>query len=118
MSKRHKRGRYPDHFKKKIVAETFVKGASVAGVARRNDLNANMVFGWRKDARYIAKDVPPVFLPVEVGAADLAVLEPPSTQPTSSLITVDIELSGGHRLLFKNGIAPEALLTIVRGLAQ
>ena len=49
MVKRHGRGRYPDYFKKKVVAETFVKGASVAGVARRHDLNANMVFGWRKD---------------------------------------------------------------------
>ena len=31
-----------------IVEETLVPGASVARVARRNDVNANQVFYWRK----------------------------------------------------------------------
>jgi transposase len=31
-----------------IVRETFDPGATVSGVARRHQVNANQVFGWRK----------------------------------------------------------------------
>jgi transposase len=31
-----------------IVRETFEPGATVSGVARRHQVNANQVFGWRK----------------------------------------------------------------------
>ncbi len=34
--------------KRRIVEETLVRGASVAVVARRHEVNANLVFGWRK----------------------------------------------------------------------
>lgn len=34
--------------RRRIVEETLVEGASVAGVARRNGVNANQVFVWRK----------------------------------------------------------------------
>jgi transposase len=34
--------------KRRIVDETFHPGASVADVARRHGLNANLVFNWRK----------------------------------------------------------------------
>src|SRR5215475_8740735 len=34
--------------KRRIVEETFRPGASVADVARRHGLNANLVFNWRK----------------------------------------------------------------------
>jgi transposase len=34
--------------KRQIVEETLVRGASVAVVARRHEVNANLVFGWRK----------------------------------------------------------------------
>lgn len=34
--------------KRRIVEETFHPGASVADVARRHGLNANLVFNWRK----------------------------------------------------------------------
>lgn len=34
--------------KRRIVEETLVRGASVAVVARKHEVNANLVFGWRK----------------------------------------------------------------------
>lgn len=34
--------------RRRIVEETMVPGASVAGVARRHEVNANQVFVWRK----------------------------------------------------------------------
>ena len=34
--------------KRRIVEETFVGGASVAAVARRHDMNSNLLFNWRR----------------------------------------------------------------------
>jgi transposase len=34
--------------KRRIVEEALVPGASVAAVARRHDVNANLLFGWRR----------------------------------------------------------------------
>ena len=34
--------------KRRIVEETLVEGASVAAVARRHDVNSNLVFNWRR----------------------------------------------------------------------
>ena len=33
---------------RRIVEETLVRGASVAAIARNHDVNANLVFGWRR----------------------------------------------------------------------
>jgi transposase len=42
------RRRRPLEEKRRIVEETLVAGASVAVVARRHELNANILFGWRR----------------------------------------------------------------------
>ncbi len=34
--------------KRRIVEETLVEGASVAGIARAHGVNANQLFGWRR----------------------------------------------------------------------
>jgi transposase len=34
--------------KRQIVEETFKRGASVAVIARRHEVNANLLFGWRR----------------------------------------------------------------------
>ncbi len=34
--------------KRRIVEETLVRGASAAAIARKYDVNANLVFGWRR----------------------------------------------------------------------
>jgi len=45
-AKRHPN--YPAEFKRRLVEETLVPDASVAFIARRNDINANLLFKWRR----------------------------------------------------------------------
>ena len=60
---------WSDDEKRRIVAQSYAPGVSVSVVARRYDVNANLIFTWRRDPRYqLAEDGEgtPSFLPVEV----------------------------------------------------
>ena len=48
---RRSRRSWSDEEKRRIVAEAVFPGASVADIARRHGVNANLVFNWRKLAR-------------------------------------------------------------------
>ena len=55
--------------KRAICRQTRAPGVSVAQVARRHALNANLIFKWLRDPRFAvaaAIEEEPVFLPVEV----------------------------------------------------
>jgi transposase len=59
--------------KRSICQQTRAPGVSVAQVARRHGLNANLIFKWLKDPRFApvaAVEEQPVFLPVEVREDD------------------------------------------------
>ena len=117
-----------------ICLQTTAPDVSVAQVARRYALNANMIFKWLRDARYApgsaqgAVDAP-VFLPVEV--VNPARLEaarpvfpnsvfPNSVFPNSVLpdCLLEIEIAGGHRLRVIGAYDPEALARLIRGLSR
>ena len=62
------RRRWSHEEKRQIVAQTLVPGMSVSQVARRYDVNANLVFTWRRDPRLrpsVEQEREPTFLPVE-----------------------------------------------------
>ena len=46
------RRQFSADFKRRVVAETHAAGTSVSVVARRHDINANLLFRWRDDPRY------------------------------------------------------------------
>jgi transposase len=50
VSRRSRRS-WSDDEKRRIIAEALVPGASVAEIARRHGVNANLVFNWRRTAR-------------------------------------------------------------------
>lgn len=56
--------------KRRIVAESFEDGVSVSAVARRHDINANLLFTWRRDPRLGGRRATSVLLPVEVCEED------------------------------------------------
>jgi transposase len=53
---RRSRRSWSDEDKQRIVEESVVPGASVADIARRHGVNANLVFNWRKAARAAAAE--------------------------------------------------------------
>lgn len=50
MSERRRRRRWTVEQKRRIVEETEARGASVSVVARRYDINANLLFKWKREA--------------------------------------------------------------------
>ncbi|WP_170419702.1 IS66-like element accessory protein TnpA [Ruegeria atlantica] len=124
MSNREKRF-WSDEEKREICHQASMAGVSVAQVARRYAVNANLIFKWLKDPRF-APDVidvaaEPVFLPVEIssempGAFDptLATMEPtPAATPSDR---IEIELSGGHKISAEARFDPEVLAWVLKGI--
>ena len=58
-----RRRHYSETFKRQVVAEAAEPGVSVASVARRHGLNANLIFNWRR--RFGASSVP-AFVPAVI----------------------------------------------------
>jgi len=110
-----KRRSYSKAFKRRVVAETLGPGASVAEVARRHGLNANMVFMWRGDPRFGPGRDAPAFLPVEVRPADV----PATSEPISAgdAGQIEITLPTGHRLTLSGAVDVDLALRLARGLA-
>lgn len=109
-----KRRSYSKAFKRRVVAETLDAGASVASVARRHGLNANMVFQWRRDPRFGPGRDAAVFLPVEVSATEVSVSPEPMRPAHDSRI--EIALSSGHRLTLSGAFDPDMVVRLARGL--
>ena len=70
------RRRFSAQFKRSVVEETLVPGASVAAIALRHRLNANLLFKWRHDhLRQMAQPALQAtkMLPVRIEAASTVV---------------------------------------------
>ena len=125
MGKRRKRRSWSDDEKREICQQTIVPGVSVAQVARRYAMNANMIHTWLKDPRFAPAAEEPVddavFLPVEIdgSAVDEQVCQRASPPPPSAPLSasrVDIILSDGRRILVEGPTALAAVVSLVQGL--
>ena len=116
---RRRRRVWADDEKRRIVAQTRVPGVSVSQVARRYDVNANLVFKWLRDPRFkptAVEDCAASFLPVEVVAAP-PIIDPPALESKASEAKIEITLSNGHRVSIKGAFAPDAVSRLIRGLS-
>ncbi|MCP5085743.1 MAG: transposase [Rhodobacteraceae bacterium] len=126
MGKRRKRRTWSDDEKREICVQTAASGVSVAQVARRYALNANLIHNWLKDPRFAPDDEgngeagKAAFLPVEIEGS---LSTPPSPVLMSALETplsahrVDITLSDGRRVLIEGPTTLNAVVSLVQGLA-
>jgi transposase len=115
--------------KRRIVEETHVRGASVATVARRHQVNANQVFAWRQLYRQglleeKAAGEAAAMLPVNVTTPTVLPTEhsrgrpPPSTQRRCSSGCIEIELSSGTCIRIHGPVDHRALKHVVALLVR
>jgi len=104
---------WPEALKREIVEASLVPGSSVSVVARRYDVNANQVFGWRKlycDGVLAPADAnAPALVPVTVTAAP-GVDAAPAPRAAD---TIEIELAGGYRVRVGSGVDSKALRRVL-----
>ena len=116
MAKRRRRRNWSDDEKRMICAQTRVPGVSVSQVARRYDVNANLVFTWLRDRRFAGEaslDEAAHFLPVEV--ADEDVIQSAEVESAADA-RIEIDLAGGHRVRISGNYDVDALARLIRGL--
>ena len=109
-------GMRSDNEKRMICAQTRVPGISVSQVARRYDVNANLVFTWLRDGRFSPDgdtQKQACFLPVEI-IADVRHEDAP---PVVAGGRIEFDLAGGHRLCVSGTYDPDALARLIRGLS-
>ena len=106
---RRTRRRWSDDFKRRVVAEASQSRVSMAAIARRYDLNNNLLFNWK---RRFGVDL--AFLPVEVVPEPAA----PIVKPADLDNKIEIQLSNGHRLSVSGAFDPDAVARLLRGLSS
>ncbi len=99
-----------------ICAQTRVAGVSVSQVARRYDVNANLVFTWLRDPRFAPEESaeePAHFLPVAI------VEEAERRHPAMGAEgRIEIALADGHSVRVIGVYDPEILARLIRGLTS
>ncbi|WP_120633582.1 transposase [Ruegeria sp. EL01] len=116
---------WSDEEKVSICAQTCAPGVSVARVARRYAMNANLIHKWLRDPKFapdpevIEDEVAetPCFLPVEIVDRPQTKDTAPTTDATPAQSSIEIDIAGGHRLRIIGGYDPEALARLIRGLS-
>ena len=115
---------WSDEEKQSICDQTRAPGVSVAQVARRYALNANLIHKWLRDPRFSSNDDADhmgaaAFLPVEIEGTVSSANEPlavPVLDGPLSAQRIDITLSDGRRILVESPTALASVMTLVDGL--
>ena len=122
MARRTKR-LWTDEEKRSICFQTATPDVSVAQVARRYAMNANLIFKWLRDSRFAPEPetmakAEPCFLPVEIVDHAAVDKRPPSDARAVTGCSIEIDLSGGYRLRVNGAFDPVALSRLIRGLSE
>src|SRR5258708_26614085 len=113
-SARRRRRLWPDEEKRQIVGEALEPGASVSIVARRHDLNANMLFTWRRQIGTSA------LLPADDAMTFVPAAITPEAAPTVSPLAgrMEIVLADGDRIIMGKDVDAAALACVVKVLSR
>jgi transposase len=100
--------------KRRIVAESLEPGASASRVARRHDLNTNMLFTWRRRFGGVGAPAarPVSFVPAAITSETH---EAPSAGEGGRM---EIVLASGSRVIVGVDVEAAALARVIRVLAQ
>ena len=122
---------WSDDEKLEICGQTRLSGISVAQVARRYAMNANLIHKWLRDPRFALESANDgidgmeisTFLPIEIegvaSTSSTAQVCLPRQADGEALAAhrVDITLSDGRRILVEGATALSAVLVLIEGLA-
>ncbi|KWF87029.1 transposase [Burkholderia cepacia] len=130
--KSNKRPNFADEFKRGLVEQTFEPGASVSLVARRNDVNTNLLFRWRRQYLEGAFGLPrpehvvlkptdgiPTLLPVSLVDETSAPISAMATSEAASLAegVCEIEFERA-RIRLRGDVSPATLKLLIRELSR
>ena len=123
------RRRWTSEQKHQIVLDSLAAGASVASVARQHDVNPNLIYAWRRQARmgglpgrsedgvdFVPVTIAPAgrAMPVSMVQRDSAVSDPADTR-------LEVVLRNGRMLRVPEGVTPSragALADALEGIGQ
>ncbi len=128
----YKRPNFPTGFKRQLVEQSLEPGASVALIARRNDINANLLFKWRRQylkgayglATRPAHTTPepdceiPLLLPVNILAetpAQVPMTALNANEPLENVCEVEFDRA---RLRIRGDVSPATLRLLIRELSR
>ena len=118
-----KRRQYSKALKRQIVEECLAGNDSASVVARRHDINANLLFKWRRqyDAGTFANEPGATALVPIVVKPPAQTRSPAPAAPDSGAHSntgnLEICLATGHRLVVAGGVCPVALRTALEVLS-
>ena len=114
-------------FKDELIAQSLLPGASVAGIAMKGGINANLLFKWRREhvgATVASAPTAVTLLPVRVIAETALPSREQSTEPVGPAVNrssrpgvIEVEIAGAQLRL--RGVVDEAMLgSVLRALRQ
>lgn len=113
------RRRRSEEERRRIVAESFEPGASVSVVARRHDVNTNLLFTWRRryGTEVQGSGGSAMFVPAVIASNAMAQVATPAQVVAVSIAgRMEIELPGGCRLIAGNDVDTAVLGRVIRAL--
>lgn len=108
-----RRRRYTLEEKRRLVAESYEPGISISRVARRHEINANLLFTWRRQMRPSSTAEPPMeLIPVDIVGGT------PATPPRAAVEveqrgTIEIALASGVRVRVDASVSEAALKRVL-----
>ena len=101
--------------KRRIVEESLQEGASIAEVARRHELNANLLFTWRRKLGVApsVQNEPMPILPVTIVRGLAAQEHCPEVAGQ-----MEIVLSEGDRIIVRADVESAALTRVLKALSR
>jgi transposase len=116
------RRRWSEDEKRALVAETFVDGQTVNGVARRRNISRSMLFGWRKQYCETLGFAAPAtasigFTPVAIAQSDAS---EPGIQPATpaGVSLIELEFGRGVRLRISGAVDPGLAVAVMKALPR
>ena len=111
----HRRRSWTPDEKRRIVEESLQEGASIAEVARRHELNANLLFTWRRKlgVEPSVRNDPMPILPVTIARELAAERDCPGAAGP-----MEIVLAEGDRIIVWADVETAALTRVLKALSR